>query len=276
MIVDGASRMPDGASRAGGTGRTPATAWALLMISSLLSAACGDGPAHGAAADGGVPDRSPDAGYTSRADPDSLATTPRAGNGMGTSSGEVAGERPTVLFIGTSLTAGAGIDLSEAYPTVVGRMLDSAGRPARIVNAGVSGETSAGALRRIEWVLRTPADIIVVETGANDGLRGLSVASLQENVEAILDRVRALQPHARVILVQMEAPPNMGPRYTKAFHDLFPAAAKKKGVELMPFLLEGVAGDPTLNQDDGIHPNASGARIVAANVTRALLGRYTR
>jgi acyl-CoA thioesterase-1 len=155
-------------------------------------------------------------------------------------------------------------------------MLDSAGHPARIVNAGVSGETSAGALRRIDWVLRTPADVIVLETGANDGLRGLDVEALRQNIETTLARIRAAQPRARVFLVQMEAPPNMGARYTKAFHDLFPEAARASGVELMPFLLEGVAGNPALNQDDGIHPNVRGARIVGANVARVLLERRIR
>ena len=152
-------------------------------------------------------------------------------------------------------------------------MLDSAGHAARIVNAGLSGETSAGALRRIDWVLKTPADVIIVETGANDGLRGLDLAALKRNIENILDRIRALQPNAHIMLAQMEAPPNLGARYTAEFHDLFPAVAKEKRVELMPFLLDGVAGDEALNQDDGIHPNVRGARIVAANVTRALLRR---
>jgi acyl-CoA thioesterase-1 len=152
-------------------------------------------------------------------------------------------------------------------------MLDSAGHPARIVNAGVSGETSAGALSRIDWVLRTPADVIVLETGANDGLRGLDPAALRENIVHILARIRDVRPAARVLLVQMEAPPNMGARYTKQFHDLFPEVARESGVELMPFLLDGVAGNPALNQDDGMHPNVSGARIVGANVTRALLKR---
>lgn len=177
------------------------------------------------------------------------------------------------MFIGTSLTAGLGLDLSQAYPAIVGNMLDSAGHPVRIVNAGVSGETSAGALRRLDWVLRTPADVILVETGANDGLRGLDVAALRKNLETIIDRIRASQPRARLILAQMEAPPNLGQQYTREFHELFPEVAREKAVELMPFLLDGVAGNPELNQDDGIHPNARGARLVAANVTRALLRR---
>lgn len=152
-------------------------------------------------------------------------------------------------------------------------MLDSAGHPARIINAGVSGETSAGAVRRIDWILRSPADVIVLETGANDGLRGLDLAALRENLETILARIRVLRPKARVLLAQMEAPTNLGARYTREFHDVFPAVAKAQHVELMPFLLDGVAGDPALNQDDGIHPNVRGARIVGANVTRALLRR---
>jgi acyl-CoA thioesterase-1 len=210
---------------------------------------------------------------TSTLPTDSFTTAQRDSNGSREAATATTARRPTILFIGTSLTAGFGIDLSQAYPAVVGEMLDSAGHAARIINAGVSGETSAGALRRIDWVLRTPADVILVETGANDGLRGLDVTSLKENLEAILDRIRKVQPRARLILVQMEAPPNLGARYTNEFHELFPAVARDKGVELMPFLLDGVAGEPALNQDDGIHPNARGARLVAANVTRALLKR---
>lgn len=179
------------------------------------------------------------------------------------------GER--ILFIGTSLTAGLGLDPSDAYPAVVGRMLDSAGRPAEVVNAGVSGETSAGALRRVDWVLRTPADIVVIETGANDGLRGLSVTAARANIARIIDRVRDNLPRARILLVQMEAPPNMGARYTSDFRAMFPELAREKRVELVPFLLEGVAGEATLNQDDGIHPNRAGARVAA----RIMFGAIT-
>ncbi len=182
--------------------------------------------------------------------------------------GSSAAER--ILFIGTSLTAGYGLDPEEAYPAIVGRMLDSAGRPARVVNAGVSGETSAGALRRIDWVLQRPADVVVIETGANDGLRGLSVAAARANVRAIIDRVREKIPRARILLVQMEAPTNMGARYTSEFREMFPAVAREKGVELVPFLLDGVAGDAALNLPDGIHPNRVGARIVARTMFTAI------
>ncbi|HEX2717787.1 MAG TPA: arylesterase [Gemmatimonadaceae bacterium] len=175
-----------------------------------------------------------------------------------------------ILFIGTSLTAGLGLDPSDAFPAVVGRMLDSAGRPAEVVNAGVSGETSAGALRRIDWVLRTPADIVVIETGANDGLRGLSVTAARSNIAHIIDRIREQLPDARILLVQMEAPPNMGARYTSEFRAMFPELAREKRVELVPFLLEGVAGEASLNQEDGIHPNRAGTRIVARTMFGAI------
>ena len=206
----------------------------------------------------------------------SLATEPGAGNGSSAASATetaAAANAPTILFIGTSLTAGYGIDPTEAFPAVIGRMLDSAGQPARIINAGVSGETSAGARTRINWVLRQPADVIVLETGANDGLRGLSVSAARRNIEVILDRIREQQPSARVLLVQMEAPPNLGAGYTNAFREMYPALAKEKHVELVPFLLDGVAGVPSLNQEDGMHPNRAGARIVARNIYATLVKR---
>ncbi len=175
-----------------------------------------------------------------------------------------------VVFIGTSLTAGLGLDPDSAYPAIVGRKADSAGTPITAVNAGVSGETSAGALRRVDWVLGEPADVIVVETGANDGLRGQSTEALRTNLEQIIGRARALQPRARVALVQMEAPRNFGAEYTARFHDVYPAVARSTGVTLFPFLLEGVAGVPRFNQPDGVHPNEEGARRVATTVWRAL------
>lgn len=138
------------------------------------------------------------------------------------------------------------------------------------MNAGVSGETSAGALRRVDWVLREPADVVVIETGANDGLRGQSPEALRTNLVQIVRRVRAVQPQAQVALVQMEAPRNLGADYTRRFHAAYAAAAREAGVPLWPFLLEGVAGDVALNQGDGVHPNEAGARRVAATVWQAL------
>ncbi len=177
---------------------------------------------------------------------------------------------PTVLIVGTSLTAGLGLDQYDAYPGVLQRMADSAGYRVDVVAAGVSGETSAGALRRIDWLLQSPADVIVVETGANDGLRGLDIDSTRTNLREILRRSAALKPNARLFLVQMEAPPNLGPRYTTSFRAMFPEVARDAHVDLIPFLLDQVAGVAELNQPDGIHPNERGSVVVAANVWKTL------
>jgi acyl-CoA thioesterase-1 len=177
---------------------------------------------------------------------------------------------PTVLIVGTSLTAGLGLDPYDAYPGVLQRMADSAGYRVNIVAAGVSGETSAGALRRMDWLLQKPVDVIVVETGANDGLRGLNIDSTRTNLREILRRSATIKPNARLFLVQMEAPPNLGPRYTTAFRAMFPEVAKEGNAELIPFLLDGVAGVADMNQPDGIHPNGRGSVLVAANVWKTL------
>jgi acyl-CoA thioesterase-1 len=179
------------------------------------------------------------------------------------------GER-TILFVGTSLTAGLGLDPDSAYPARIQRKLDAAGLRFRVVNAGVSGETSAGALQRMGWLLRQPVSVLVLETGANDGLRGTPVAETRANIQAIIDTVRRVRPEARLVLVQMEALPNLGERYTREFHDTFPLLARRNHVSLLPFLLEGVAGHAALNQADGLHPNDAGERIVASNLWRAL------
>lgn len=181
-----------------------------------------------------------------------------------------AGSSPRVLFIGTSLTAGLGLEPEQAYPALVQGKADSAGTPIIAVNAGVSGETSAGALNRIDWVLRAPADIVVIETGANDALRALPVSEARTNIGKILDRVKAAKPQAKIFLVQMEAPPNLGQQYTVAFHDMYGELAREKGATLVPFLLTGVAGIADLNQADGLHPNVRGERIVATNVWNSL------
>src|SRR6185436_10373474 len=179
-------------------------------------------------------------------------------------------DRRTILFLGTSLTAGLGLDPDSAYPQRIQRKVDAAGLPYQVVNAGVSGETSAGLLRRLDWVLKGPADVVVVETGANDGLRGLPITATTATIGSVLDRIKRDRPAATLLLVQMEAPPNMGQDYTRAFHTMFPALAKEHGATLLPFLLENVAGQPSLNQGDGIHPNNKGEEIVANNMWRAL------
>jgi acyl-CoA thioesterase-1 len=175
-----------------------------------------------------------------------------------------------LLFVGTSLTAGLGLEPEEAYPALIARRIDSLGFPYRVDNAGYSGETSAGALRRIDWLAREPVDVFVLETGANDGLRGLSVDSMRANIQAIIDRVRATSPTVRILLVGMEAPPNLGTRYTSEFRKVFPELAERNGATLLPFLLAGVAAVDSLNQGDGIHPNKAGSRRVAETVWGAL------
>ena len=190
------------------------------------------------------------------------------------SAGPTAGTRTAppdrVLFLGTSLTAGLGLEPDSAYPQQIQRRIRAAGLPYEVVNAGVSGETSAGLLRRLDWVLKQPARVIVVETGANDGLRGQSVSGTKATIGQVLDRIRRDRPGAKTALVQMEAPSNLGADYTKSFHAMFPSLAAERGVTLLPFLLDGVAGQPELNQADGIHPNYAGERIVTETVWKAL------
>jgi acyl-CoA thioesterase I len=179
-----------------------------------------------------------------------------------------------VVALGDSLTAGLGVAPDEAYPALVEARLRREGYPYRVVNAGVSGDTSAGALRRVDWVLRTKPDVVIVALGANDGLRGLPVEALRNNLEAIVARLRG--GGARVLLAGMRVPPNYGDDYTRAFAAVFPAVARRMGVPLAPFLLDGVAGDPRLNQPDGIHPTAEGQRVMAERLwpyLRPLLGR---
>lgn len=179
-------------------------------------------------------------------------------------------ERPVVLFVGTSLTAGFGLDESEAYPAWIRRWVDSLNLGYRVVNAGVSGETSAGGVRRIEWLLDQPIAVLVVELGANDALRGLDPRALRRNLDELIGRARHRHPDVRVVVAGMEAPPNLGDDYTDAFRRVFEDVADAHDAVLIPFVLAGVAGDPTLNQSDGIHPTARGQRIIAETMWRAL------
>lgn len=178
--------------------------------------------------------------------------------------------RAVVLFLGNSLTAGLGVGEDLAFPALVQAKIDSAGLPFRVVNAGVSGETSADGLRRIDWLLRQPVRVLVLELGANDALRGQDVAAMKSNLRQIIERTRARYPDVEVVLAGMEAPPNLGPRYTASFHDAWRDLAREEHAVLIPFLLEDVAGIARLNQEDRIHPTAEGHRIVAANVWRVL------
>jgi acyl-CoA thioesterase I len=178
--------------------------------------------------------------------------------------------RRKIVFAGTSLTAGLGLDPDSAYPNLIQAKLDSAKLDFEAVNAGVSGETTAGLLQRLDWLLRGQFDVFVIESGANDGLRGVGVEAIESNLRQIIGRVRDARPAARIALVQMEALPNYGRPYGSAFHDLYVRVARDEKVTLLPFLLEGVAGRAELNQNDGLHPTTDGERIVAANVWRGL------
>ncbi len=177
---------------------------------------------------------------------------------------------PTILFLGTSLTAGLGVDAEDAYPAVLRRRIDALGLRFRVVNAGVSGETSAGGLRRISWLLREPVAVLVLELGANDALRGQDPTATERNLQAIIDSTRHRDPVTTIVVAGMQAPPNLGAAYTNAFQRLFVDLARKNGAVLIPFLLEGVGGHPDLNQADGIHPTPAGHRIMADNVWRVL------
>ena len=179
-------------------------------------------------------------------------------------------DRPVILFVGTSLTAGYGVDPDDAFPALVQAKIDEARLRYRVVNAGVSGETSAGARRRIGWLLRQPVAVLVLETGANDGLRGQDPVATRDNIAAVLAAARRATPSPRLVLVAMEALPNYGEDYRRRFRELYPELARESGATLVPFLLRGVAGDPALNQADGIHPNAAGHRRVAETVWKVL------
>lgn len=174
------------------------------------------------------------------------------------------------MFLGTSLTAGLGLDPDSAFPALLQQRIDAAGLPFRVVNAGVSGESSAGALRRIDWVLRQNPWMLVIETGANDGLRGQDPDSIRANIQVIIDRVRAMSPRTRILLAGMEAMPNLGADYVRRFRRIYPELARSNGLPMIPFLLDGVAGIDSLNQQDGIHPNDMGSRLAAENVWRVL------
>jgi acyl-CoA thioesterase-1 len=179
----------------------------------------------------------------------------------------------TIVFFGDSLTAGLGLadPGTQSFPGQIQKKIDAQHLPWRVVNAGLSGETSAGGLRRIDWVLNQRVDALVLELGGNDGLRGTATDVTEANLQAIIDRVRSRYPDARIVLAGMRMPPNMGQEYTEAFQAIFPALARKNKTDLVPFLLDGVAERPGLNQADGIHPNASGAALVADGVWKVIL-----
>lgn len=208
----------------------------------------------------GCSDRPPDVPRTEAADAVPAASRER---------------RPVVLFLGTSLTAGYGLPTPDlAFPAIIQAKLDSAGYNLRVVNAGVSGESSAGALARIDWLMdQERVAVLVVETGANDGLRGQDPDSVKARIQAIFDRARQEDPPPKLVLAGMEALPNLGRDYVRRFREIYPELARANDAALVPFLLTDVAGVDSLNQGDGIHPTAAGQRVIAENVWRVLKDR---
>jgi acyl-CoA thioesterase-1 len=176
----------------------------------------------------------------------------------------------TIVFYGNSLTAGYGVDPSEAFPALVQQIIDSLKVGYKVVNAGLSGETTAGGKGRIDWILKQPVNVFVLELGGNDGLRGIPITETSKNLQAIIDKVKEKYPDAKIILAGMQVPPNMGRKYATGFREVFQQLAQKNNCTLIPFLLEGVGGIPELNQADGIHPNPEGHKIVARNVWQVL------
>jgi acyl-CoA thioesterase-1 len=174
------------------------------------------------------------------------------------------------LFLGDSITAGYGVDAAEAFPAVIQKKIDARGWNFRAVNAGQSGDTSAAAVDRIDWLLKNPVAVLVLELGGNDGLRGLPIDATRKNLQAIIDRTRAKYPKVRIIVAGMKVPPNMGREYGAKFERMFAELAKKNRATLIPFILHGVGGVPELNLPDRIHPTAKGQEIIAANVWKAL------
>jgi acyl-CoA thioesterase-1 len=181
-----------------------------------------------------------------------------------------AAQTKTVVFLGDSLTAGFGVERSEAFPALIADKIRAAGLPFEVENAGLSGDTSAGGLRRIDWLLQRPIDILVIELGGNDGLRGLDLKSMKANLQAIIDKAKAKNSAVKIVLAGMQVPPNLGAEYASGFQRVFSELAHDNHAVLIPFLLEGVGGQRELNQADLIHPNPAGHRIIAELVWRTL------
>jgi acyl-CoA thioesterase-1 len=222
-----------------------------LALVACASGACGSRPGGDAASDRRTDNPAPRSAG-------SLANqTETAGRGA-----------PRIVVLGDSLTAGLGLPIEAAYPAVLQRRLDAEGLKYQVINAGISGDTSAGGLARLDWALEGDVRILVLALGANDGLRGLPVSQLRDNLSRIIERAQAR--NVKIVLAGMEAPPNWGAEYTRAFHEVYPQLAEKYQLPLVPFLLEGVAAVERLNQRDGIHPTAEGDRMVAETVWKVL------
>lgn len=202
--------------------------------------------------------------------PDKNAGTNANTSSNSPATAEQAPARKTIVFFGNSLTAAYQLSPEQGFPALIQGKIDSLGLPYQCVNAGLSGETTADGKNRIDWVLQQPVDVFVLELGGNDALRGLPVAESKKNLQAIIDRVKTKYPDCKIVIAGMLAPPNLGPVYTRDFHDMYPALAKKNKAALIPFLLENVGGEQHLNLNDGIHPNVEGHKIVAQTVWKVL------
>jgi len=204
---------------------------------------------------------------TCKSEGDTKTPQPKETNASTEQEASPATTSKTILFFGDSLTAGLGLDdLDEAYPGVIQQKIDSLQLDYRVINSGVSGETTAGGKNRIDWVLRQEPNIFVLELGANDGLRGVPLKETKQNLQAIIDAVKAKYPNTQIVLTGMQIPPNMGQTYTSQFRSIFPELAEKNNIALIPFLLKDVGGIAALNQADGIHPTKEGHKIMARNV----------
>ena len=179
-------------------------------------------------------------------------------------------DRKTILFLGNSLTAGYGLGRAHAFPARIQDKIDSLGLNFEVINAGQSGDTTAGGLRRLDWLLRRKVYVLVLELGANDGLRGLPLSATRHNLQAIIDRAKETYPDVKIVLAGMQLPPNLGEDYAGRFRSIFPELAKKNDALLIPFLLEGVGGEENLNLPDGIHPDSEGHKLVAENVWKVM------
>lgn len=201
--------------------------------------------------------------FTSCGGPENQSATSEVKDSLKTTQATV---KKNILIFGDSLTAGLGVESEEAFPAIIGNKVDSLNLPYQVINAGLSGETSAAGKARIDWLLKEKVDVFVLELGANDGLRGIPVSETRKNLQSIIDQVKAKYPDAKLVMTGMEVPPNMGNKYASEFRVIFPELAKKNNMLLVPFLLDKVGGVPELNQQDGIHPTPEGHKILAENV----------
>jgi acyl-CoA thioesterase-1 len=199
-----------------------------------------------------------------------LSGPPAVTNRPASEAASTEAERKTILILGDSIAAGNGVRPGEAFPALIQAKIDALGWPLEVVNAGVSGDTTAGGLGRIDWLLRRQVDVLILELGGNDGLRGVSPAETKRNLQAIIDRTKSKYPPVKIVIAGMQMPPNLGNAFASEFRAIFPELAKTNGAALIPFLLEGVGGVAELNQPDRIHPTPAGHKIVAENVWKVL------